>query len=101
MPLAAAGPTRFCQRLILRISRSIPRENLLQLRDINLARVEEEACRELVIRIPPSSQLKHKEEEQALQYANRLQNGAFAASDSPPNAPRPVVHRRETFQDRP
>jgi hypothetical protein len=66
-------------------------ENLLQLRDINLARAEEEACRELVIRIPPSSQLKHEEEEQALQYANRPQNGDFAASDSPPNPPRPAV----------
>lgn len=32
-------------------------ENLLQLRDINLARAEEEACREVVKRIPPSPQL--------------------------------------------
>jgi len=45
-------------------------ENLLQLRDINLARAEEEACREVVIRIPPSDKLKNQEAEQALQYAN-------------------------------
>ncbi len=32
-------------------------ENLLQLRDINLARAEEEACREIVKRIPVSEQL--------------------------------------------
>jgi hypothetical protein len=32
-------------------------ENILQLRDIILARAEEEACRELVKRIPPSEQL--------------------------------------------
>lgn len=32
-------------------------ENLLQLRDINLARAEEEACREVVKRIPPSPKL--------------------------------------------
>ena len=31
--------------------------NLLQLRDINLARAEEESCREVVKRIPPSPQL--------------------------------------------
>jgi hypothetical protein len=31
--------------------------NLLQLRDINLARAEEEACREVVKRIPPSPRL--------------------------------------------
>lgn len=66
-------------------------ENLLQLRDINLARAEEEACRELVIRIPPSNQLKHEEEEQALRYANGAMNGDFAASDPPANPPLPVV----------
>jgi hypothetical protein len=67
-------------------------ENLLQLRDINLARAEEEACRELVIRIPPSSQLKHEEEEQALQYANRGdRTGDFAASDPAQNPPLPIV----------
>jgi hypothetical protein len=65
-------------------------ENLLQLRDINLARAEEEACRELVIRIPPSNQLKHEEEEQALQYANRGdRSGDFA--DPAPNPPMPIV----------
>jgi hypothetical protein len=67
-------------------------ENLLQLRDINLARAEEEACRELVIRIPASNQLKREEEEQALQYANRSgNNGDVAASDPPPGPPLPIV----------
>ncbi|HTT76373.1 MAG TPA: GNA1162 family protein [Candidatus Binataceae bacterium] len=46
-------------------------ENLLQLRDINLARAEEEACREIVIRIPQSPKLKHEESEQAIMYANQ------------------------------
>ena len=32
-------------------------ENILQLRDINLARAEEEACRDVVKRIPQSEQL--------------------------------------------
>jgi hypothetical protein len=59
-------------------------ENLLQLRDINLARAEEEACREVVIRIPPSDQLKHEEEEQALQYARHGEsNGDFVAIEPP------------------
>ena len=59
-------------------------ENLLQLRDINLARAEEEACREVVIRIPPSDQLKHEEEEQALQYASQGEsNGDFVAVEPP------------------
>jgi hypothetical protein len=67
-------------------------ENVLQLRDINLARAEEEACRELVIRIPQSNQLKQKEEEQALEYANRGdRNGDFAASDIPASQPLPMV----------
>jgi len=46
-------------------------ENLLQLRDINLARAEEETCREIVIRIPPSDKLEKEESEQALQYADQ------------------------------
>jgi hypothetical protein len=66
-------------------------ENLLQLRDINLARAEEEACRELIIRIPPSNQLKHEEEEQALQYANHSSSGDFASSDPPAGPPMPIV----------
>jgi hypothetical protein len=32
-------------------------ENILQLRDINLARAEEEACREVIKRVPQSDQL--------------------------------------------
>ncbi|MGA2410414.1 MAG: GNA1162 family protein [Candidatus Binataceae bacterium] len=70
-------------------------ENLLQLRDINLARAEEEACRELVIRIPPSDKLKNEESEQALQYANQtdevkeLANSATAPEKVLPEDPAP------------
>lgn len=59
-------------------------ENLLQLRDINLARAEEEACREMVIRIPPSTKLKNEESEQALQYANQSDVANELATSSEP-----------------
>lgn len=44
-------------------------ENLLQLRDINLARSEEEACREIVHRIPVSPELEAHLEQAAVAYA--------------------------------
>ena len=44
-------------------------ENLLQLRDINLARSEEETCREIVHRIPRSAKLEARIEKAALDYA--------------------------------
>jgi hypothetical protein len=44
-------------------------ENLLQMRDINLARAEEETCREVVHRIPVSTELEEREEQAALDYA--------------------------------
>jgi hypothetical protein len=44
-------------------------ENLLQLRDINLARSEEETCREIVHRIPVSLELERHIEQAALDYA--------------------------------
>jgi Putative bacterial lipoprotein (DUF799) len=44
-------------------------ENLLQLRDINLARSEEETCREIVHRIPVSLELERHIEKAALDYA--------------------------------
>jgi putative lipoprotein DUF799 len=44
-------------------------ENLLQLRDINLARSEEETCREIVHRIPVSPELEERIEQAALGYA--------------------------------
>lgn len=59
-------------------------ENILQLRDINLARAEEEACREIVIRIPPSTKLKNEESEQALQYANQSGQRSELAESSQP-----------------
>ncbi len=47
-------------------------ENLLQLRDINLARSEEEACREMVYRIPESPALKDLDRNAALNYAESV-----------------------------
>lgn len=44
-------------------------ENLLQLRDINLARSEEETCREIVHRIPISPELEEHIERAALNFA--------------------------------
>jgi hypothetical protein len=64
-------------------------ENLLQLRDINLARAEEEACREIVIRIPSSAKLKKEESEQALQYANRSDMVSELATSSEPEKSMP------------
>ena len=49
-------------------------ENVLQLRDINLARSEEETCREIVHRIPVSSELQDKEVQAALNYAEMESN---------------------------
>ncbi len=43
-------------------------ENLLQLRDINLARSEEETCREIVHRIPVSAAIEQRNEQSALAY---------------------------------
>lgn len=44
-------------------------ENLLQLRDVNLARSEEETCREIVRRIPISRQLQERNQKAALLFA--------------------------------
>jgi hypothetical protein len=44
-------------------------EHLLQLRDINLARSEEETYREIVHRIPVSPELERHIEQAALDYA--------------------------------
>ncbi len=44
-------------------------ENILQFRDINLARSEEEACREIVYRIPVSNYLEQLDQQSALDYA--------------------------------
>jgi hypothetical protein len=46
-------------------------QNLLQLRDINLARAEEEACREVVKRIPQSDELINATAEHAREHARR------------------------------
>ncbi|MBF6568876.1 MAG: DUF799 family lipoprotein [Candidatus Binataceae bacterium] len=54
-------------------------ENLLQMRDIVLARAEEETCREIVHRIPPSPVLEARLEQNALRRAEEM-----SALDSPP-----------------
>jgi Putative bacterial lipoprotein (DUF799) len=59
-------------------------ENLLQLRDINLARSEEETCREIVHRIPVSTELQERNEHAALTYAT---SSDPKFSDSDPRAP--------------
>jgi hypothetical protein len=57
-------------------------ENLLQLRDINLARSEEETCREIVHRIPISQALRERNQEAALIFASSSDH-RFADSDVP------------------
>jgi hypothetical protein len=64
-------------------------ENLLQLRDINLARTEEEACREIVMRIPHSANLQDRIEEGALDYAGShdspdVRGSQVTTADPPP-----------------
>ena len=51
-------------------------ESLLQLRDIVLARSEEEVCRELVLRIPVSENLRLQIAQQALETSARNENSA-------------------------
>ncbi len=46
-------------------------QNVLQLRDINLARAEEEACREVVKRIPQSDELMQAIAQHAREHAMR------------------------------
>jgi hypothetical protein len=71
--LIAADGTRFDTSLMVALSAEdiaiSAAENLLQLRDINLARSEEEACREIVRRIPVSNYLEHLNQQSALDYA--------------------------------
>jgi hypothetical protein len=57
-------------------------ENLLQLRDINLARSEEETCREIVHRIPVSHQLEARIEHAALNYAEDPDHRRHSLNDS-------------------
>lgn len=58
-------------------------ENILQLRDIVLARAEEEACREIVHRIPVSEALKARLEEAALARAEMTDPSPHAAAQGP------------------
>jgi hypothetical protein len=65
-------------------------QNILQLRDINLARAEEEACREIVKRIPLSNRLRENVEQQALAQSEA---SAAIASDPPPVPQHPLSPR--------
>ena len=58
-------------------------ENVLQLRDIILARAEEETCREIVHRVPVSQELKARIEQRALDDAEEADPVTAALSESP------------------
>jgi hypothetical protein len=60
-------------------------QNVLQLRDILLARAEEETCREIVHRVPVSQELKQRIEQRALDSAEE------ADLSDPASAIRPAV----------
>lgn len=51
-------------------------ESLLQLRDVELARSEEEVCRELVLRIPVSENLRLQIARQVLEATHDLSCGS-------------------------
>ena len=55
-------------------------ESLLQLRDIELARSEQEVCRELVLRIPVSKNLRLQIAREALETDLRAENSAMPVS---------------------
>ncbi|HKD67325.1 MAG TPA: hypothetical protein VKB84_10830 [Candidatus Binataceae bacterium] len=64
-------------------------ENILQLRDINLARAEEEACREVVKRIPRSQRLINEMAVDAREREIRLE--ARRPSPQPPSVRTPAL----------
>lgn len=71
-------------------------ENILELRDINLARAEDEACREVVKRIPQSDQLITEMAEQARDHELRVQAlhqvpQSYHKASAPAPASYPVV----------
>jgi hypothetical protein len=68
--------------------------NLLNLRDIVMDRAEEEACREIVHRIPMSEKLRNFAEEHGRRY-DRVAEGrdvAVPASDPSPSHGRPSAN---------
>lgn len=67
-------------------------ENLLQLRDINLARSEEETCREIVHRIPVSAVIEQQNEQSALAYVEDPQHPAIGHA-APPAQPSEANNR--------
>jgi hypothetical protein len=83
-PLVEATGTRYDTNMLVALSIEdiaiSSLENVLQLRDINLARSEEETCREIVRRIPISQDLRKRNEQAALIYAGSY-GREFADSD--------------------
>jgi hypothetical protein len=70
-------------------------ESLLQLRDVVLSRSEEEVCRELVLRIPVSENLRLQIARQALEMSERDESPTIPASMTPlPEEPARVDYRR-------
>jgi hypothetical protein len=61
-------------------------ENLLQLRDVNLARSEEETCREIVRRIPISRELQERNRKAALELAASSQQRPVRPDAAPVSA---------------
>jgi hypothetical protein len=59
-------------------------ESLLQLRDVELARAEEEVARELVIRIPPSETLRRQIASDAIRKAREAEENDEEARESHP-----------------
>lgn len=84
-------------------------ESLLQLRDVVLARSEEEVCRELVLRIPISENLRLQIARQALETDVRNENStmpvSMTAADPKPNQPTrvetPPMEERATVESWP
>jgi hypothetical protein len=69
-------------------------ESLLQLRDIQLARSEEEVCRELVLRIPVSENLRLQIARQALETDAQDENSAMPVAMT-------TVHQADTSASQP
>jgi hypothetical protein len=72
-------------------------ENVLQLRDILLARAEEETCREIVHRVPMSQELKQRIEQRALDSAEEadLSQPTSAMKPASPSGVSPPAPNRK------
>jgi hypothetical protein len=57
-------------------------QTMADMRDVNIARAEDEACREVVVRIPQSPILRHRIAQEAIQRANDLAETDMPAASS-------------------